>query len=210
MNITDLRSQIIYDKCVATIEMLEAISMKFNIRGENLEVTPALKEHIIKKVEKLERYFETPILAEVQVKLKVYEKSQKVEITIPVKNLILRAEEQHIDMYAAIDLIVDKLERQVRKYKTKVNRKPRQERALRKELSNVVVIDPVAELLEQTDEFNVVRSKRFHLKPMNTEEAILQMNLLGHQFFVYTDADTELTNIVYQRKDGKYGVIETA
>lgn len=182
--------------------------MRFNIRGENVEVTSSLKDYIIKKVEKLEKYFEEAILTEVQVKLNVYEKGSKVEMTIPVKGLLLRAEEQHLDMYAAIDLIVDKLERQVRKYKTKVNRKPRQ--LVRKELSNVVVIDPIAQMLEKDEELQVVRNKRFYLKPMHTEEAILQMHLLGHQFFVYTDAETELTNIVYQRKDGKYGIIETA
>ncbi|MFC0470627.1 ribosome hibernation-promoting factor, HPF/YfiA family [Halalkalibacter kiskunsagensis] len=184
--------------------------MRFNIRGENLEVTDALRDFIIKKVEKLERYFDGSITTEVQVKLKVYENDTKVEITIPLKSLLLRAEEQHENMYAAIDLIVDKLERQVRKYKTKVNRKPRQEKAVNKQQSNAVLLmEPEVETECQEEGIQVVRTKRFNLKPMDTEEAVLQMNMLGHQFFVFTDAETSMTNIVYQRNDGKYGVIET-
>ncbi|MFC0558858.1 ribosome hibernation-promoting factor, HPF/YfiA family [Halalkalibacter alkalisediminis] len=184
--------------------------MRFNIRGENLQVTEAIREYIIKKVEKLDKYFEQSITTEVQVKLKVYERNTKVEITIPLKTLLLRAEEQHENMYAAIDLIVDKLERQVRKYKTKVNRKPRQEKAVRKDVTNAVLLmEPEVEMSTAENMEHIVRTKRFNLKPMDAEEAILQMNMLGHQFFVYTDADTSLTNIVYQRNDGKYAVIET-
>ncbi|ARK31240.1 ribosome hibernation-promoting factor, HPF/YfiA family [Halalkalibacter krulwichiae] len=185
--------------------------MRFNIRGENLQVTEALREYIMKKVDKLEKYFDEPISAEVQVRLKVYEKSTKVEITIPIRTLLLRAEEQHDNMYAAIDLIVDKLERQVRKYKTKMNRKPRQEKAQNKTSTHsVLLLEPEIDT-EIEEEYNhIVRTKRFNLKPMDVEEAILQMNLLGHEFFVFTDAETEETNIVYQRNDGKYGVIETA
>jgi len=184
--------------------------MRYNIRGENLQVTEAIREYIIKKVEKLDKYFDDSMTAEVQVKLKVYGRDTKVEITIPLKTLLLRAEEQHENMYAAIDLIVDKLERQVRKYKTKVNRKPRQEKTLRKQANQtVLLLDPEVESPAEEIEDHIVRTKRFDLKPMDAEEAILQMNLLGHQFFVYTDADTTLTNIVYQRKDGKYAIIET-
>ncbi|WP_332630372.1 ribosome hibernation-promoting factor, HPF/YfiA family [Halalkalibacter flavus] len=183
--------------------------MRFNIRGENVEVTVALRDYIIKKVDKLEKYFDEIILTEVQVKLKVYEKDTKVEITIPLKSLVLRAEEQHENMYAAIDLIVDKLERQVRKYKTKVNRKPRQVKAISKSEANAVqLLEPEVETFDQVEMFQVVRTKRFNLKPMHIEEAILQMNMLGHQFFVFTEAETLETNIVYQRNDGKYAVIE--
>ncbi|WP_227935594.1 ribosome hibernation-promoting factor, HPF/YfiA family [Alkalihalobacillus deserti] len=184
--------------------------MRFNIRGENLQVTDAIRKYIIKKVEKLDKYFDDSIHAEVQVKLKVYERNTKVEITIPLKTLLLRAEEQHENMYATIDLIIDKLERQVRKYKTKVNRKPRQEKAVRKNTANAIMImEPEAETLAEENTDHIVRTKRFYLKPMDAEEAILQMNMLGHQFFVYTEAETSLTNIVYQRNDGKYAVIET-
>ncbi|MGN7387097.1 ribosome hibernation-promoting factor, HPF/YfiA family [Sporosarcina sp. SAFN-015] len=185
--------------------------LDFNIRGENLEVTPAIREYVEKKVLKLERYFTEGANATAHVNLKVYNDRQtKVEITIPMKNLTLRAEERHDDMYAAIDLIVDKLERQIRKYKTRVNRKFREREGVAAFLQSVerekngnedVAADEV--------EFQVVRTKQFDLKPMDQEEAILQMNMLGHSFFIFTDAESDGTNIVYKRKDGKYGLIET-
>lgn len=185
--------------------------LDFNIRGENLEVTPAIREYVEKKVLKLERYFTEGANATAHVNLKVYnDKQTKVEITIPMKNLTLRAEERHDDMYAAIDLIVDKLERQIRKYKTRVNRKFRERegvaaflQSVEKEKSNN------EEQLSDETEFQVVRTKQFDLKPMDQEEAILQMNMLGHSFFIFTDAESDGTHIVYKRKDGKYGLIET-
>ena len=182
--------------------------LNFNIRGENLEVTPAIREHVENKVTKLERYFTDDVAATAHVNLKVYnDKQTKVEITIPMKNLTLRAEERHDDMYAAIDLIVDKLERQIRKYKTRVNRKFREREGVASFFASVSQEQPEQE--EKDDELTVVRTKRFDLKPMDSEEAILQMNMLGHNFFVYNDAETNDTNIVYKRKDGKYGLIET-
>ncbi|MDQ0214906.1 ribosomal subunit interface protein [Oikeobacillus pervagus] len=180
--------------------------MNYNIRGENIVVTPAIREYVEKKIGKLERYFNETPNANVHVNLKVYtDKTSKVEVTIPLPNLVLRAEERHEDMYAGIDLIVDKLERQIRKHKTKVNRKFR-EQGSTKELF-ATVNGAAAE--EEETELPVVRTKQFDLKPMDSEEAILQMNLLGHNFFIYTDADSNNTNIVYKRKDGKYGLIET-
>lgn len=182
--------------------------MNYNIRGENIEVTPAIRDYVEKKVSKLDRYFNETPNANVHVNLKVYQdKTAKVEITIPLPNLALRAEETNLDMYAAVDLIVDKLERQIRKHKTKVNRKFR-ERGNTKEFFANVAGNGAAQDEEEND-LEVVRTKRFDLKPMDSEEAVLQMNLLGHSFFVYTDADTNSTNIVYRRKDGKYGLIET-
>lgn len=182
--------------------------LNFNIRGENIEVTPAIREHVESKVSKLERYFTDGSNATAHVNLKVYnDKQTKVEITIPMKNLTLRAEERHDDMYAAVDLIVDKLERQIRKYKTRVNRKFREREGVAAFFASVNKGEPAFE--ETDDEFKVVRTKRFDLKPMDQEEAILQMNMLGHNFFVFTDAESEDTNIVYKRKDGKYGLIET-
>lgn len=182
--------------------------LDFNIRGENIEVTPAIREHIEKKVEKIERYFNEDINATAHVNLKVYnDKQTKVEVTIPMKNLTLRAEERHNDMYAAIDLIVDKLERQIRKHKTKVNRKFREREGVGLYFAATeATASPEA---SSEEEYEVVRTKQFDLKPMDEEEAILQMNLLGHDFFIYTDAETDGTNIVYKRKDGKYGLIET-
>jgi putative sigma-54 modulation protein len=183
--------------------------MNYNIRGENIEVTPAIRDYVEKKVGKLERYFlETPD-ANVHVNLKVYQdKTAKVEITIPMTQLVLRAEESNIDMYAAVDLIVDKLERQIRKHKTKVNRKFREKGDIREYFASSQTASALAEVEDEND-LEVVRTKRFDLKPMDSEEAVLQMNMLGHSFFIYTDAETNHTNIVYRRRDGKYGLIET-
>ncbi|PFK47930.1 ribosomal subunit interface protein [Bacillus cereus] len=179
--------------------------MKFNIRGENIEVTPALKEYVEKKLSKLERYFDT--FPEIKVNLKVYSEKQRVEVTIPFTDLLLRAEETHSDMYAAIDLVVDKIERQIRKHKTKVNRKLREKGSPK---TTFILTEPAATLEEvKEDDLELVRTKRFDLKPMDIEEAILQMDMLGHNFFVFTNADTNETNVVYGRKDGKYGLIET-
>ena len=181
--------------------------LKFNIRGENIEVTPAIREYVEAKVEKVERYFNEDVNAKANVNLKVYnDKQTKVEVTIPMKNVTLRAEERHNDMYAAVDLIVDKLERQIRKHKTKVNRKFREREGAGVYFANVTKNG--AEV-EQEEEFQIVRTKQFDLKPMDQEEAILQMNMLGHDFYIYTDAESDATNIVYKRKDGKYGLIET-
>ena len=180
--------------------------MNFNIRGENIEVTPAIREYVEKKISKLERYFSETPDAQVNVNLKTYnDKTSKVEVTIPMSQLLLRAEEDHLDMYAAIDLISDKLERQIRKHKTKVNRKHREKGNLNELFGSY---ESAPNIEEEEHELEIVRQKRFNLKPMDSEEAILQMDLLGHNFFVYTDAETNNTNIVYKRKDGKYGLIE--
>ncbi|WP_077328060.1 ribosome hibernation-promoting factor, HPF/YfiA family [Virgibacillus siamensis] len=182
--------------------------MKYNIRGENLEVTGAIRDYVERKISKLERYFDTPPTSDVHVNLSVYNDEQRIEVTIPMTNLLLRAEEQHLDLYAAIDLVVDKLERQIRKYKTKVNRKFRQKGSpkhvfaeLEKEAST-----QVAEADE--DDIEIVRTKRFNLKPMDSEEAVMQMDMLGHAFYVFTNALSGDTNVVYRRKDGRYGLIE--
>ncbi|WP_099222607.1 ribosome hibernation-promoting factor, HPF/YfiA family [Listeria costaricensis] len=182
--------------------------LKYNIRGENIEVTEAIRNYVEKKIDKLERYFtETPD-ANVHVNLKVYsDKNAKVEVTIPLPNLVLRAEETSGDLYASIDLIADKLERQIRKHKTKVNRKFRDKGASQDYFAFSEVTGSATE--ETESDLEIVRTKQFSLKPMDSEEAVLQMNLLGHSFYVYTDAESNGTNIVYRRKDGKYGLIET-
>ncbi|HWO77282.1 MAG TPA: ribosome-associated translation inhibitor RaiA [Bacillus sp. (in: firmicutes)] len=185
--------------------------MNYIVRGENIEVTAALRDYVEKKISKLEKYFTESPNADVHGNLKVLpDKTAKVEVTIPMPQLLLRAEEVNPDMYAAIDLIVDKLERQIRKHKTKVNRKVR-EKGSTKELFAVFdeSASAVATESETDNDLEIVRTKRFDLKPMDSEEAILQMNMLGHNFYVYTDAETNLTNVVYKRKDGKYGLIET-
>ncbi len=187
--------------------------LDFNIRGENIEVTPSIREHVEKKLQKIERYFDESANATANVNMKVYnDKQTKVEVTIPMKNLTLRAEERHNDLYAAIDLIVDKLERQIRKYKTKVNRKFREREGVAAFFASVNKSEEKSNesSLEEDQAFAIVRTKNFDLKPMDQEEAILQMNMLGHDFFVFTDADSDGTNIVYKRSDGKYGLIETS
>ncbi|UII55605.1 ribosome-associated translation inhibitor RaiA [Cytobacillus spongiae] len=182
--------------------------MNYNIRGENIEVTPAIREYAEKKIAKLERYFNESPNATVHVNLKTYnDKKSKVEVTIPMPHLVLRAEEIHDDMYAALDLITDKLERQIRKHKTKVNRKFREKGNINEMFAAVEEPD-VAVAVEDDNELEVVRQKSFDLKPMDSEEAILQMNMLGHSFFVFTNAESNRTNVVYKRKDGRYGLIE--
>lgn len=180
---------------------------RYNVRGENIEVTEAIRDYVEKKVDKLERYFSDSPEATVHVNLKVYsEKTAKVEVTIPLPYLVLRAEETSPDLYASIDLVVDKLERQIRKFKTKINRKSR-ETSLSTAQAAVFFNDE--EPNEETSELDIVRTKRLSLKPMDSEEAVLQMNMLGHNFFIFEDAETNGTSIVYRRKDGKYGLIET-
>ncbi|WP_099159884.1 ribosome hibernation-promoting factor, HPF/YfiA family [Virgibacillus ndiopensis] len=182
--------------------------MKYNIRGENIEVTGAIRDYVQKKISKLERYFDTPPTSDVHVNLSVYNDEQKIEVTIPMTNLLLRAEVQHIDLYAAIDLVVDKLERQIRKYKTKVNRKFRQNGAPKHVFAELEKESASSQIALEEDELEIVRTKRFNLKPMDSEEAVLQMDMLGHAFYVFTNAISGDTNVVYRRKDGKYGLIE--
>ena len=176
--------------------------LKFNIRGENVEVTDAIRDYVVKRISKLQKFFEDSVEATAHVNLKGYpNRTYKVEVTIPLPYLTLRAEETSNDMYGSVDLVTDKLERQIRKYKTKVNRKSR-EKGL-KNLEFVPSDDDSA-----SDELKIVRTKQVSLKPMDPEEAVLQMDMLGHDFFVFQDAETNGTSIVYRRRDGRYGLIE--
>ena len=178
--------------------------LKINVRGENIEVTGAIREYVEKKLTKLEKYFENTSNSTAHVNLKVYtDKTYKVEVTIPLPYLVLRPEETSPDMYASIDLVTDKLERQIRKYKTKVNRKSRE-----KGFASFEFVPQAEEKEEEDKKFEIVRTKRVPLKPMDSEEAVLQMDMLGHNFFIYEDAETQGINIVYRRKDGRYGLIE--
>lgn len=182
----------------------------YNVRGENIEVTKAIRDYSEKKVAKLERFFDDVPEATAYVNLKVYpDKTAKAEVTIPLSFLVLRAEETTPDLYASIDLVVDKLERQVRKYKTKIHRKSR-ERGFDGLATKFVAEEVTTDVPEVEKELEIVRSKRVNLKPMDSEEAVLQMNMLGHDFFIFTDSETDEINIVYRRKDGRYGLIETA
>lgn len=175
--------------------------MKIIARGKNIPVTEGLKLHIDKRIGKLEKYFEEN--TEAQVTLSVAKDTHIVEVTVLLNGgLLLRAEEKSPDMYASIDQVIEKLERQTRKYKTRVNRKSRQESI--KDFNGGAA--PIVEDL--TDEPKIARVKKFNMKPMMVDEAILQMDLLGHDFFVFIDGETEDVNVVYRRKNGDYGVIE--
>lgn len=176
------------------------------IRGENVEVTQALHDYAQLKLEKLERYFDQP-LTNVYVNFKVYKVGQKVEVTIPVMGITLRAEETKDDLYTAIDIVVDKLQRQISKHKEKINRKFRNHTKDTKE--HLFGVKESEDSSKSNDgEHEIVRTKTFFLKPMDPEEAVLQMEMLGHHFFVFNDAETNGVSIVYKRKDGKYGLIE--
>lgn len=178
--------------------------LSFNVRGENIEVTDAIRSYVEKKISKLEKYFDDSAAATAHVNLKVYsDKTAKVEVTIPLPYLVLRAEETSPDMYGSVDLVTDKLERQIRKFKTKINRKSRE-----RGIKGMELTVPEAEALPE-ESMQVVRTKRVSLKPMDSEEAILQMNMLGHEFFIFEDSETNGTSIVYKRQDGRYGLIET-
>jgi putative sigma-54 modulation protein len=181
--------------------------MNYTIRGANLELTDALKDYVQKKLGRLERYFEAPPTSDAIVTLRVVRDVQNVEVTIPLPGVLLRAEVRGTDMYASIDLVTEKLERQIRKNKTKANRKIRQVSGMR-----TFREEPDApQMHEEDDDFQLVRTKAFTFKPMNVEEAILQMNLIGHSFFVFANADaSEAINVVYRRDDGSYGLIEQA
>jgi len=187
--------------------------MQFQIRGDKLEVTSALREYVEKKVGRLAKYFNETPESVVNVTMKVIRGQHQVEVTMQLPGVLLRAEERNTDMYASIDLVTEKLERQIRKLKTRINRKSRQEGSLRelfREGAEQLVNGSAAQdaALEEEEEYELVRTKRFVMKPMDVQEAILQMNLVGHDFFVFANRDTSEINVVYRRNDGKYGLIE--
>lgn len=182
--------------------------MKFEIVAKNVEITQAIEDHIINKVSKIEKYFDQNEInnAIVHVNFEVHNNEREIEITIPLKHVILRAEENHQDLYAAIDLIVEKLERQIKKYKTRINRQDRNEQINSNHVNET--LDKQDDQSNEYDEIQIVKSKHFNLKPMDEIEAVLQMDLLNHDFFIFTNAEDGSTNIVYKRKDGKYGLID--
>ena len=173
--------------------------MKVTVIAKNMELTDALKEIVQKKISKLEKYFEAKV--EAKATLSVQKSRQIIEVTIPFNGIILRGEEATSDMYKSLDLVEDKLERQIRKQKTRLSRK--HGGSLRfGEINNMEIKQ------SEEDEGKLVKVKKFGAKPMNSEEAILQMDLLGHNFFVYQDADSNNVNVIYKRKDGDYGLLE--
>ncbi|WKY48482.1 ribosome-associated translation inhibitor RaiA [Eubacteriaceae bacterium ES3] len=173
--------------------------MKFTIYGKNMHVSEGLKETLKKKFTKFDRYFNQD--TEVYATFSKEKNFQMLEVTIPVGKTILRAEEKSEDMVTAIEEVVNKLEGQLRKHKTKLQKR-NQEESIKFNLESIV------EDVEEPFEPKVVRSKKFAVKPMTVDEATLQMELLGHDFFVFLNGDTDDVNVVYMRKDGNYGLIE--
>lgn len=183
--------------------------MKYNIRGQHIEVTPSLRDFVEEKLSRLEKYFDAQLTSEISVTLHVVKGEHRVEVTIPLPGVLLRAEERSADMYASIDDVIDKLERQIRKFKTKVNRKFRVEGGIRG-LFKEDIAGNGAVRVEEEDPLELVKTKKFDFKPMDVEEAILQMNLIGHSFYVFANSLTKEVNVVYKRSDGRYGLIEQA
>ena len=173
--------------------------MNVTITGKNMEVTDYLRELALKKIEKLDKYF--PQDTEAQVVMAVEKSRHIIEVTIPYRGGVIRGEEVTGDMYASIDNVVAKLDRQIQKHKTKLSKSLRYEDAAEKP-------DYYDEREAMGPE--IVRVKRFSMKPMSVEEAMLQMDLLGHSFFVFTNGETGDINVLYARKDGNYGLIERA
>lgn len=172
--------------------------MRYTITGRNIDVTPGLREAVIEKIGKLERYFNQD--TEAIITLSVTKDRQKIEVTIPVKGHIIRAEEQSTDMYVSIDLVEEIIERQLKKYKTKL---------IDKKQSHIDFSEfYVQEETEADDEIKIEKVKKFAMKPMDPEEACVQMELLGHSFYVFLNAETEEVNAVYKRKGQTYGLIE--
>lgn len=174
--------------------------MNFIISGKNIDVTPGLKSCIEQKLGKLERYF-TPE-TEIIVTLSVEKERQKIEVTIPVKGHIIRSEQSSNDMYVSIDLVEEVIERQLRKYKNKLVARSQEGSNFKQEFFES------EDTSSEDDEIKIIRTKRFGIKPMFPEDACIQMDLLGHDFYVFFNAETEEVNVVYKRKNGTFGLIE--
>ena len=175
--------------------------MRISISGKNLEVSDYMRETAEKKLNKLSKFF--PQDADAQVSLAVEKNRHIVEVTVPYEGRIVRAEETSGDMYASLDNVVSKLEKQVQRYRTRQDRRRK---------SGEVIADyaPVAPEEPETFTPRIVRTKKFAIRPMSEEEAMLQMEMLGHSFFVFDNAETGEVNVLYVRKDGNYGLIERA
>lgn len=174
--------------------------MRYTIIGKNIEVTESLRAAVQDKIGKLERYFESD--TEIHVTLAVEKDRQKIEVTIPVKGTIIRAEQESSDMYVSIDLVEEIIERQLKRYKNKLIDSKQDAVGFSKLLAE--------EEVPEDDTIEITRSKRFAMKPMDPEEACVQMELLGHSFYVFRNAETDEVNVVYKRKgkSNSYGLIE--
>lgn len=173
--------------------------MKTSIRGNKVTVTKSIKEYINEKLGRLDKYFENPKDIECKVLIKVKNQEQIIEVTVPTSKFTLRAEERHEDLYAATDLVIDKLEGQIRKNKDRIGRKYRD--VPKFEMNMDFEID------EEFEEAKLVKRKDIEMKPMDEEEALIQIELLNHDFFVFKNIDEECVSVLYRRKDGTYGII---
>ena len=174
--------------------------MKTAIASRKMELTDGMRDYIEKRIAKLDKFFGDD--ADAKVTVSTEKNRHRVETTIFSHNTIFRVEETTDDMYKSVDKVVDSIERKIRKNKTKIEKK------LKNSGLDFSALSMSDDEPEEEKEFNIVKRKMFDAKPMSAEEAVLQMNLLGHEFFVYKDDKTNSTNIVYKRKDGDYGVIE--
>ena len=172
--------------------------MRYTITGRNVNITPGIRRAVEEKIGKLDRYFNPD--TEVIVTLSVQKDKQKIEVTIPVKGNIIRAEESSSDMYASIDLVEEVIERQLKKYKNKIIDKKQSAQSFSDFFIN--------EDAEDEEEIQIVKTKRFGIKPMDPAEACVQMELLNHNFYVFLNAETEEVKVVYKRKGHSYGLIE--
>ncbi|MBE6155611.1 MAG: ribosome-associated translation inhibitor RaiA [Firmicutes bacterium] len=176
--------------------------MKISIRGDKVEVTKSIKEYIEDKLSKLDKYFEKASDIKCSVIIRVKNGNQTIEVTIPTSKFTIRAEESHADLYAAVDLIIDKLERLIRKNKTKLTKHYKNTPSFEMSFD----YDDAQED-EDDDEEIIVKRKNIDTKPMSEEEAILQMQLLNHDFFAFKNTDEECVSVLYLRKDNTYGII---
>ncbi len=174
--------------------------MNINIRGDKIEVTNSIKKYIKEKLSRLEKYFEDSSKIDAHVLIRARNGEQVIEVTIPTSRYTLRAEEKNSDLYAAIDLVIDVLERQIRKNKTKLNK--------RRDSNQDFAFIPEDEE-EYEDDNVIVKRKMVSAKPMSEDEAILQMELLDHDFFMFKNEDEDCFSVLYRRKDGNYGIISS-
>ena len=174
--------------------------MQITIRGDKIAVTGAIKQYVTDKLVKLDKYFEQPDEIKAFAVIKVKNRLQTIEVTVPTSRFTLRAEVSHEDLYAAVDLVVDVLERQIRKNKTRLNNRLKDTQVVEFNLNYEVEKD-------EEDVNKIIKRKDIDMKPMDEEEALLQLNLLDHDFFVFKNIDEECVSVIYKRKDDNFGII---
>ena len=175
--------------------------MEILIRGDKIKVTDSIKNYFESKIERLNKYFDNATELKVTAIIRVKDNNEIIEVTIPTHKFTLRAEEKNKDLYAAIDLVIDKLERQIRKNKTRINDRYKKEE----------IVEFAFDFTDDEPENNdkIIKRKNLEIKPMDEEEAILQLELIDHDFFVFKNIDEECISVLYKRKDGNYGIINT-